>query len=235
MCDPAAAQRLADEQTKWNWEQTLGELGRQVNPALDKIIGRMRIGYYWSLDQSEWASDVMFKDRGELDLLYPDLVRHAMESFHSPPVMNFLGRSVEKGITPRFSGEIISDLHRRIEGTRVKHSVNRNSVRMYNKAGSVLRVETTLNDMRDIKSPRLIEDRLVWRPMRKGVADMPRRAEFSDASSRRYLEAMAAVETPLPLKTLTSELGNPTTANGRRARTEPAWPRRGVAGSRQRR
>jgi len=99
----------------------------------------------------------------------------------------------------------------------------------------VLRVETTLNDMRDIKAPRLIAGRKVWRPMRKGVADMPRRAEVSDASSRRYLEALAAVETPLPLKTLTSELGNPTTANGRRARTEPAWPRRRFAGSRQRR
>jgi hypothetical protein len=216
--DPEAAQRLADEQVKWNFEQTLGELSQQVNPALEKIIGRIRIGYYWSLDQSEWASDVMFKDRGELDLLYPDLVRHAMESFRSPQVMRFLGRSVDKGITPRFSGEIISDLHRRIEGTRVKHSVNRNSVKMYNKAGSVLRVETTLNDMRDIKAPRLIEDRKVWKPMRKGVADMPRRAEVSDASSRRYLDALAAVDTPLPLKTLTSQLGNPTTCHGKRAR-----------------
>ena len=122
-------------------------VSQQVNPALEKIIGRLRIGYYWSLDQSEWASDVMFKDREELDRLYPDLVRHAMESFRSPQVMSFLGRRVDKGITPRFSGQVLSDLHRRIEGTRVKHCVNRNSVKMYNKAGSILRVETTLNDM----------------------------------------------------------------------------------------
>jgi hypothetical protein len=216
--DPEAAQRLLDEQVKWNFEQTLGELSRQVNPALDGIIGNLRVGYYWSLDQSEWATDVIFKDRGELDRLYPDMVRHAMESFRSPQVMGFLGRRVDKGITPRFSGEVISDLTRRVEGTRVKHSVNRNSVKMYNKAGSVLRVETTLNDMRDIKAPRLIDGRTVWRPMRKGVADMPRRAEVSDASNRRYLEAQAAVSTPLPLKTLTDKLGSPTTWNGKRAR-----------------
>jgi hypothetical protein len=216
--DPEAAQRMLDEQVNLNWEQTLGELGRQVNPALEKIIGKLRIGYYWSLDQSEWATDVMFKDRGELDLLYPDLVRHAMESFRSPQVMSFLGRRVDKGITPRFSGEVVSDLCRRIEGTRVKHSVNRNSVKMYNKAGSILRVETTLNDMRDLRAPRVVDGRKVWMPMRKGVADMPRRAEVSDASSRRYLEALAAVNTPLPLKTLTDQLSKPTTWNGKRAR-----------------
>jgi hypothetical protein len=216
--DPEAAQKLLDEQVHWNFEQTLGELGRQVNPALDPIIGKLRIGYYWSLDQSEWASDVMFKDRGELDLLYPDLVRHAMESFRSPQVMSFLGRRVDKGITPRFGGEVSSDMTRRIEGTRVKHSVNHNSVKMYNKAGSVLRVETTLNDMRDLQSPRSIDGKTVWKKMRKGVADMPRRAQVSDASSRRYLDALAAVNTPLPLKTLTSQLGNPTTCNGKRAR-----------------
>jgi hypothetical protein len=216
--DPQAAQKLLDGQVNWDWEKTLGELGRQVNPALDGLIGKLRIGYYWSLDQSEWASDVMFKDRGELDRLYPDLVRHAMESFRSPQVMSFLGRRVDKGITPRFSGQVVSDLCRRVEGTRVKHSVNRNSVKMYNKAGSVLRVETTLNDMRDLQSPRKVGGKTVWKRMRKGVADMRRRAEVSDAASRRYLDALAAVDTPLPLKTLTDKLGEATNWNGTRAR-----------------
>jgi hypothetical protein len=100
----------------------------------------------------------------------------------------------------------------------VKHSVNRNSVKMYNKAGSVLRVETTLNDMRDLQSPRKVGGKTVWKRMRKGVADMRRRAEVSDAASRRYLDALAAVDTPLPLKTLTDKLGEATNWNGTRAR-----------------
>jgi hypothetical protein len=216
--DPQAAQRLMEQQVNWNWEQTLGELALQVNPALAGIIGGYRIGYYWSLDQSEWASDVMFKDGRELDLLYPDLVRHAMESFRSPQVMGFLGRSVDKGITPRLAGEVVTDLRRRKEGMRVKHSVNRNSIKMYNKASSVLRVETTLNDMRDLRSPRVVNGKIVYDRMRKGVADLPRRAEVSDASNRRYLEAMAAVNTPLPLKTLTDQLSGPTKWNGKPAR-----------------
>jgi hypothetical protein len=185
---------------------------------LQQIIGGYRIGYYWSLDQSEWATDVMFRESRELDRLFPDLVRHAMESFHSPQVMSFLGRSVDKGITPRFSGEIISDYRRRTEGTRVKHSVNRNSVKMYNKAASVLRVETTLNDVRDLRAPRLVKGEKRWDPMRKGVADAARRAEVSDASNRRYLDALSAVSTPLPLKTLTDELSKRVHWNGRPAR-----------------
>lgn len=216
--DLAGAQRLLDEQVNLNWEGVLGELGRKVNPALASIIGGYRIGYYWSVDQSEWASDVMFREQQELDRLFPDLARHAMESFRSPQVMAFLGRRVEKGITPRFAGEVISDLRRRAEGMRVKHAVNRNSVKMYNKAGSVLRVETTLNDLNDMRSPRRVNGKLRWQRMRKGVADIGRRAEVSDASNRRYLEALAAVRTPLPVKELTAGLSKAVMWNGRRAR-----------------
>jgi hypothetical protein len=85
-------------------------------------------------------------------------------------------------------------------------------------AGSVLRVETTLNNMRDLQSPRQINGKVVYKRMRKGVADMPRRARVSDASNRRYLEALAAVSTPLPLKTLTEKLSRPVKWKGKQVR-----------------
>jgi hypothetical protein len=69
-----------------------------------------------------------------------------------------------------FKGQVLSDLRRRPEGVRVKHRVNRNSVKMYDKAASVLRVETTLNNMRDMKAPRVVDGKTVYRKMRKGVA-----------------------------------------------------------------
>src|SRR5207237_8541242 len=94
-------------------------------------------------------------------------------------------------------------------GMRIKHRVNRNSVKMYDKAGSILRVETTLNDVHDIQSPRMEKGKQVWKRMRKGVADVPRRAQVSAASNGRYLHALAAVKTPLPLKTLTEKLSQP--------------------------
>src|SRR5205085_10509535 len=133
-------------------------------------------------------------------------IRHGIESFGSREVMRFMGRRVDRGITPRFAGEVVSDLCKRPEGMRIKHRVNRNSVKMYDKAGSILRVETTLNDVHDTQSPRMEKGKQVWKRMRKGVADVPRRAQVSAASNGRYLHALAAVKAPLPLKTLTEKL-----------------------------
>jgi len=219
--DVQRAQSLLEDQVRFDWPKALGELAARVNPALKSIVGDYRISYYWSLDESEWSSDVMFRQRQDLEPLYPSLIRHGMESFGSKEVMRFLGRSVSAGITPRFAGEVISDLASKpakYEGVRIKHRVNRNSIKMYNKAGSVLRVETTLNNMRDLQAPRRIEGKVVYKRMRKGVADMPRRAQVSQASNRRYLEALAAVSTPCPLKSLTEKLSRPVPWKGKRVR-----------------
>lgn len=218
--DLAAAQRLLDQQVSFDWSRTLGQLGGQVNPALPSIIGNWRVDYYWSLEESEWASDVLFASEQELSRLYPALLRQGMQTLGCRDVMRFLGRRVPAsgGVNPCFAGEVVSDLKARPEGIRLKHRVNQNWVKMYNKQGSVLRVETVLNNMRDLKAPRLVNGKVVWKKMRKGVGDLPRRAEVSQAANERYLEAMAAVDTPLPLKDLTEQLSRPVTWNGRRAR-----------------
>lgn len=216
--DPTAAQALSDRQVRFGWAAGLGEVARAVNPVHRQVVGAYDVDYYWSLDQSEWASDVLFRSGRELERLYPSLLRHGMESFGSREVMRFLGRPVEKRMPPHFKGEVISDVRHRPEGMRIKHRLNRNSVKMYDKAGSVLRVETTLNDMRDMKAPRRIEGKVVYKPMRKGVADLPRRAQVSQASNQRYLNALAAVSTPLPLKALTEHLSRPVTWKGKRVR-----------------
>jgi len=219
--DVAAAQALADQQLSLDWAGKLGLAAKAANPALGSILGGRDINYYWSLDESEWASDVMFKEAGVLDRLYPSLIRHGMESFGSRDVMRFLGRSIPGKIQPQFAGQVVSDLRGNpqfYEGIRIKHRVNRNAVKMYNKAASVLRVETIINNVRDLKSPRVIEGKKVWRAMRKGVADLPRRAEVSQACNQRYLKAMAVANTPQPLKTLTAKLSQRVNYQGKPVR-----------------
>lgn len=216
--DVAKVQRLLDGQVSFNWEKALGKLGGEINPALRSIVGDYDIPYYWSIDQSEWASDVMFNSRSELERLYPAFIRQGMEHFASPEVMRFLGKLGPSGRMYRhFAGEVSSDCRKREEGVRIKHRVNDNSVKMYDK-GSVLRVETTLNNMRDLKAPRRVKGKVVYRPMRKGVADIRRRAEVSQRSNQRYLEALAAVNTPTPLKALAASLSRAVNFRGKSVR-----------------
>src|SRR5438874_12374025 len=107
--------------------------------------------------------------------LYPRLLQHAMTTFGSTDVMRFLGRRLplSGAIPTRFSGEVVTDLHQRQEGVRIKHRLNSNSVKLYDKAftelGSVLRAEGTLNDVSDFRVYRPREGdphgELAWRPL----------------------------------------------------------------------
>lgn len=90
---------------------------------------------------------------------------------------------------------------------------------MYNKQGSVLRVETTLNNVRELKSPRRQDDGTVrWMPMRKGIADARQRAEVSETANHRYLDAISVVATPTTLACLTESLSCSTTWKKQRVR-----------------
>jgi hypothetical protein len=219
--DFAKAQALLDQQVQHDYQKTLGELAELVNPALRSIVGDWNVGYYFSADESEWASDILFKNQQQLDQVYPGLLRHGMESFASADVLRFLGNKVKADgqLPPRLEMEVTSDCKRRPEGVRIKHRAGGNSVKMYNKQATILRVEATLNNMRQLKAPRTDEKgKVTWRPMRKGVADIARRAEVSNAITSRYLEQMASVQTSVPLKTLVDDLSRHTSWHGKRVR-----------------
>jgi hypothetical protein len=196
--DPPRAQQLMDRLTARNFNPFLDALARKVNPWIDPHTGLDLRSYYWSGRQMEYATDVMFRSAAGLAELYPLLLRHAMFQFGSEEVMRFLQRRTDR----RFAGEVSSDLQRRVEGIRVKHRVEENSIKMYDKQGSVLRIETTINNPRRFKVRRQgwRQGKAVmkWLPLRKGIADLRRRAELSRAANARYLEALAVVglETP---------------------------------------
>jgi hypothetical protein len=220
LADVQAAQALADAQLAADWPALLAGLLREVHPAHPGLLGRCPVGYYWSVHQSEWASDLMFGSRAELEGLYPRLVRHALTAYGAAEVMRFLGKRARE-VPGRFAGELVSDAGARVAGVRVKHRLGENSVKMYDK-GSVLRVETTVNEPRGFKVYRAKEGDpdgpKAWRVLRKGVADLHRRAEVSRACNERYGEALAAVAEPTPLKELLEPLCRPARGPGRAGR-----------------
>jgi hypothetical protein len=171
--DMDMAQKLMDQQLKTNWSRMLNGLVRRMCPKLGGILP-LRPDYYWSADESEWATDIMFHSVVELDALYPELIYHAMKISDSPSVMKYFGRRCLsrsgriKGRAPR---EIMSDGRKFYEGIRIKHWLNNNSVKMYNKSGSILRIETTINDTKEFKVFRHPDDDkhrpASWQNMRK--------------------------------------------------------------------
>jgi hypothetical protein len=191
--DFEAAQALADAQLRTDWVALCEELRRTYHPLHEKLIAKPLYGcsYYWTAPQTEFASDVLFREQATLDRLFPRLIRHGILNLGSEQVMRFLG----KQLNGKFQGEVVTDLRRRSEGVRIKHWVNDNSIKLYN-ALNVLRPETTIHDAEDLRVFRAPESRpdgrKAWYPLRRGVADLYRRAELSRAANERYLTALAA-------------------------------------------
>jgi hypothetical protein len=166
----------------------------------------------------------MFRSNASLAELYPLLLRHAMFQFASEEVMRFLQRRTDK----RFAGEVSSDLQRRVEGIRVKHRVEENSIKMYDKQGSVLRIETTINNPRRFRVRRQGwhqgKRKMIWLPLRKGIADLRRRAELSRGANARYLDALAVVGLQTPSYQLLDRVSEPVKAKRQYRALRPISP-----------
>jgi hypothetical protein len=226
--DWSRAQELLRGQLRRNWPKLLGEIAAELNPLHTEMFADTPVRYYWSTYQSEWAIDVVFQQADVLRRLYPRLVQHAITTLGSTDVLRYLGRRVTlAGEVPKnFRGEVVSDLKWREEGVRIKHRVNGNSVKMYDKAftevGSVLRAETTIHQGEEFRVYRRKEGdpqgKKSWRPLRRGVADLHRRAELSRRSAERYLDALAGVEEQTTLEELIQQLGQRQQWQGRKVR-----------------
>lgn len=229
LANVARAQRLMDEQLNLAWPTALEILRFKAHPIHEEIFAPSPVEYYWSVYQSEWATDVMFRDRQALASLYDRLVHQGITRFHCRDILRFLGKKVSASgrIHPAFAREVTSDVKERPEGIRLKHRVGANSIKIYDKQGTVLRAETTLNDPDGFKVYRAAEGdtrgTLGWRPMRRGVADLQRRAEVSQAVNDRYLDALASIENSTALGDLTRPVCRPTTWKGRRVRPLHLW------------
>jgi hypothetical protein len=222
LADPGRAQALMDEQLRTDWKGLLNRVARRVNPAYRRIFAAAKVDYYWTSDETEWSTDLLFDSPAELAGVYPKLIRHAMGSMGSTEVMRFLGQKTEARVCGHFKREVMTDLRRRPEGVRIKSRCGRNSVKMYDKQGSVLRIETTLTDPAPFQVYRRPEGqpraKMGWRKLRKGVADLARRAEVSDQCNRRYLHALASADTSATVGQVMDKLCRPVQKKGRRVR-----------------
>jgi len=232
--DYAQAQKLMDRQLEINWTELLKNFAGQLNPLHECLFQDYPIDYYWTCYQSEWATDVVFAQSEFLKRLMPLLVRHGMLSFSSADVMRYFGRRINQSgdIPAGFNGTLEADLKRRQPGERVKYRMNGNSAKFYDKAysefGSVLRgSETTINEVKDFRVYRAKEggpeEHRDWYPMRKGIADLHRRAEVSQKANQRLLNALASVDDSRSVEELTAGIQKPVLCASRKVRGLRPW------------
>ena len=226
--DFAAAQQLLNQQVQTCWPPALQSIAQQLNPLHEEIFERYRVHYNWTTFASEWAIDARFEHPQDLQRLYPLLVQHGMTTFGSGDILRFLGQKVTlQGRVPaNCAREVGSDMKQRKEGTRIKHSVDGNSVKSYDKAytpvGNILRGETTINRVRAFNTFRPKEGDPegppAWRVMRRSVEELPRRAALSHQAAERYLDALASLDDSTRLEELLQPLEQPQLYNGKRVR-----------------
>ena len=213
--DLPRAQSMMDRLISRKWVPWLNVLAKRVNPWLSPQHDLDFRSYYWTMRESEYSTDVIFKDAATLLAIYPALIAHAIHNFTAKDVLRFL----QKRLTLNFNGEVRSDLKTRVQGTRIKHWVDENSIKMYDKQGCVLRIETTINNPRRWRVWRRTTRKgkrcMAWIQMRRGLADTARRAQLCRNAHERYLEALSVVGELLPSHAVLDPVSKRLCRNGR--------------------
>jgi hypothetical protein len=213
--DPRAAQELADSFVGQDWRRILNRLVRRVHPLMQQRWFRS-LSYSWVVDQAEFATDLIFTSREALAGLYPRLLEHAAINFSAPDILTFLGRRLH----PRFDGEVLTHCQKdRWPGARIKHRMKNNWLKMDDKFGWVLRIETVINNPQEFRVRRLRtragRRAMTWCPMNKGVCNLYRYREVAWAANERYLEALSVVGNPAPAYRQVEALTEPVVVSGR--------------------
>ena len=187
------AQKLADGLDVRELHSLLDRYARKCCP----VIKQLGAGYHWSIMQIEYATDVVFRDRNALAPLYEAISRTAIHAVKPEHVATFLGRR----LTGNFSAELGNDFNTRIQGTRIRHQMGPATIKMYDKFGRVLRIETTTNDVSFFKHHRNVEQRdgsTVFKlaPLKKSIYSLGDLRQLVAATNRRYLQFISALEDP---------------------------------------
>jgi hypothetical protein len=149
------------------------------------------------VDQCEYSTDIVFGKQADLRPLYENLSRTAIHTVKPDNIATFLGKKP----VPQFEGEMGNRFNVRIEGTRIKHTMGPVSLKLYDKFGLMLRIETTVNDLTFFKHYREVEHRdgsreTKWAAMQKTIYSLPALRQLLQAANRRYLEFLSTIEDP---------------------------------------
>jgi hypothetical protein len=216
------AQRLLESQLDTRWVKMLSGFLPDVFPSMKSALGD-EMSYTWTLWQSEWAKDYIFHDPQVLSSHMSQLLRYAFITGTSDRVLRYMGRPVRANGQPHWAAdpELISRTSLWYDGARIRHWVDKNSLKMYNEQ-NVLRFEFTMNDPTRFRIHRTVEggdsDVKKFLPMRKGIADIPVRTQICSQRINSFTEQIATFEEDISVGEILSKVNTHVISNGKRYR-----------------
>jgi len=203
--DYEKAQRHLDTQLDTRWQELLTSFLPNVFPTMKATLGSS-MEYYWTVWQSEWATDLILDSPDSTAPLMEDLLRHAFYTGTGERVLRYLGHPVRPDGQPHplAKPDVSSRLSVWHDGARIRHWADNNSVKLYNEH-NVIRIETTINRPDRFKVYRhkqgQSKDEPKQRlPLRKGIADLPLRARVSEEVNQRFAAHVATFTDTTPLR-----------------------------------
>ncbi|VAW18193.1 hypothetical protein MNBD_BACTEROID01-2859 [hydrothermal vent metagenome] len=190
--DIEKAQAMSDKFHEKKWHKVFDRFAERVNGFLPRIKEIFNgHAYKWYVEQCEYATGIMFKGRGSLEKLYPYFVEYAPLCQVGENIFTFFGRKVH-GL---YQGEAVSGRKNFFgQGFRVKFILDKNSIKVYDKANN-LRVETTINNASAFKVRNPNPDsKKKWLNMGKAISNLYRYAEISKSCNIRYLNSLSNVD-----------------------------------------
>ena len=195
IADYAVAQQLAQHFDGTALHAQLDAFAQRFCP----VIQTLNPSHQWtrSVYQAEYATDLVFKRQSDVQAFYPPLVEALIHTVKPTDIATFLGQKVHGN----YRGEMGNRFNVRWLGTRLKHVMGPVSLKVYDKFGLILRIETTVNDVSFFKQYRQVhhhngETETKWAPMKKTPYSLAPLAEQLQAANRRYLEFLSAIATP---------------------------------------
>lgn len=185
------AQQLSNNFRAETLHQILDHYAKQFCP----IIKELKLSYYWSIMQAEYATDIIFKHQTNLQNIYEQLIRTAIHTVKPDNIATFLGRKLHE----LYQGELGNNFNVRIEGTRIKHHMGPASIKMYDKFKLILRIETSVNDVSFFKHYRTVEKRnghpvQKYAQMKKNIYSLFDLQKLLRNSNDRYIQFISSIQ-----------------------------------------
>lgn len=206
------AQKLSDSIRAKDLHKWLNSFMKQYLPVFAEYRQRQE----WTLTQTEYATDIVFKDKERMKHLYDELILRCIHLVKPGNIATFFNRP----LAAHYQQEVTTHYNKMIHGTRVKHTIGANSVKMYDKAPGVLRIETTVNNIKAFRIYRMVKTRqgtTIWKKadMKKSIYSIhPLRKECRSVNSR-YLNFLASFDDTSQGRMNLEKLSNPRKDNGR--------------------